>query len=107
VAVVAATGRAQEKEPAKKEKEAGNYVKVEAKGKLATGIMAIGGETTGNTITTDAGTFELELDKKLQGQADKLARKNVIVTGTLYLKKRVTGTGARSIIKVTTLKEAK
>src|SRR5262245_52009533 len=106
VGVVAATGRA-DTEPAQKDKEPDSYLKVEAKGKLATGIMAIGGETTGRTITTPGGTFELEMDKKLGDQADKLNRKPVIVTGTLYLKKRVTGTGMRSIIKVTMLKEAK
>lgn len=100
-------GAAYQGEPAKKAQPKGNYVKVEAKGKLATGIMAIGGETTGTTLTTDAGTFELELDKKLSGQAEKLSRKTVVVTGALYLKKRVTGAGARSIIKVATLKEAR
>src|SRR5262245_59347270 len=95
-AAVALTGRA-DAQPAKKGDD--SYVKLEAKGKLQTGIMAIGGETTGTTITTSAGTFELELDKKLAAQAEKLNRKAVVVTGTLYLKKRLTGTGSRTIIK--------
>jgi hypothetical protein len=104
VAAVAGAGaRADDTDP---KKAAEVYVKVEAKGKLATGIMAIGGETTGVQLRAGAVTLELDLDKKLRGDADKLNGKVVIVTGTLYVKPGVTR-GARTIIKVATLKEAK
>jgi hypothetical protein len=104
LAVLAAPAGAQDKDkPARKDD---SYIKVEAKGKLMTGIMAIGGETTGVEIKTSAGNFELELDKKQMAQADKLNEKTVIVTGTLYVKKGVTR-GQRTIVKVQTLKEAK
>jgi hypothetical protein len=83
-----------------------SYVKVEARGKLQTGIMAIGGETTGIQIRTDAGAFELEIDAKQQGEAKKLAGKTVIVTGSLIIKPGVTR-GPRTIIKVATIKEAR
>lgn len=81
------------------------YIKLEAKGKLVTGIMAIGGETTGISISTSTASFELELDKKQAAEAEKLKGKMVIVTGTLVIKPGVTR-GPRTVIKVATLKEA-
>src|SRR5262245_34021973 len=102
--VLSAPAAAQDKDkPAKKDD---TYVKIEAKGKLETGVMAIGGETTGVVIRTSAGSFELDLDKKQREQGDKLNGKVVVITGTLYTKKGVTR-GVRTIVKVETLKEAK
>src|SRR5688572_13640749 len=89
-AVLSAPAAAQDKEKDKPAKKDGSYVKVEAKGKLETGVMAIGGETTGVVIRTTAGSFELDLDKKQREQGDKLNGKVVVVTGTLYTKKGVT-----------------
>jgi hypothetical protein len=103
VLALATAAAAQDAEP---KKVADSYVKIEAKGKLATGIMAIGGETTGVQLRTDAGTFELDIDKKVAESPDKWDGKTVIVTGTLYVKKGVTR-GQRTIVKVATLKEAK
>jgi len=91
--------------PVKKEKD-DSYIKLEAKGTLVTGIRAIGGETTGVMIRTSVGSFELELDKEQKKLSDKLSDRMVIVTGVLFLKPGVTR-GPRTIIRVTTLKEAK
>jgi hypothetical protein len=91
------------------EKKGGDagYLKIEAKGKITTGIVAIGGETTGTTITTPGGTFELDLSKNkdLQAQAEKLNGKTGIVTGTLAIRKGVE-IRQRFIVTVTTLKAA-
>src|SRR5262245_52794937 len=100
-AVVAAPGRADDKD---KKKADDSYVKVEAKGKLVTGVMAIGGETTGVLIRAGGLSLELDLDKKLKAEADKLKDKMVIVTGTLFIKPGVTR-GPRTLIKVATIKE--
>jgi hypothetical protein len=105
VAVLTAGAHAADKDAEPKKKE-DSYVKVEAKGKLQTGIMAIGGETTGIVLRTSAGSFELDLDARLRKQADKLNNKTVVVTGTLYTKPGVTR-GPRTIVKVATLKETK
>ncbi len=81
--------------------------KVEKTGKLKTGIVAIGGETTGTIVETKDGTFELDLgkDKELRAKAEKLSGKKVTVTGTLEVRKGVE-VKERKIIKVTELKEA-
>jgi hypothetical protein len=99
LAVVIHPTVAAEPEPTKKEKEAESYLKVEAKGKLRTGIMAIGGETTGTLITTPGGTFEVELPEKTD--ADKLNGKTVKITGSMYQRKGVEIRGVRTIIKAT------
>jgi hypothetical protein len=87
---------AAEPEP-KKEKEPDSYLKVEAKGKLRTGIMAIGGETTGAQITTPGGTFEVELPDKTDAEA--LNGKTVRITGEMYLRKGVEIRGVRTILR--------
>lgn len=102
--VVAVQARPDDTEP-KKGKDAESYLKVEAKGKLQTGIVAIGGETTGSLITTPGGTFEVELPRGTD--ADKLNGKTVILTGTIYQRKGVEIRGVRTIIKVEKLKEVK
>lgn len=72
------------------DKKADSYIKVQARGKLETGIMAIGGETTGTLLRTKDGTLELDLAKnKLGDAAEKLNGKDVIVTGTLSIRKGV------------------
>jgi hypothetical protein len=82
---------------------------IEVAGKLETGIMAIGGETTGTTVTTaDKKTYELDLhgDKALTKAADGLNGKQVVVTGKLTVKAGVE-IGERRIIRVETLAAAK
>jgi hypothetical protein len=104
VVLLPAAAQDKEKDKAKKDD---TYIKVEVKGTLKTGIVAIGGETTGNAISAGGGSFEVELDKKQSEQAEKLSGKTVIVTGTIYFKKGVTVRGMRTIIKADSLKEAK
>src|SRR4051812_21351718 len=67
------------------------YVKVEIKGKLQTGVMAIGGESTGIVITADGARFELDLGKNKEWHelADKLNGKTALVTGNLATRKGV------------------
>lgn len=86
-------------------KEPGSYVKVEIKGKLATGVVAIGGETTGTTITAGDITWDLDFgeNKELAVQAEKLDGKTVVVTGTARQVRGVTR-GPRIVVTVATLK---
>lgn len=74
-------------------------------GQLETGIMAIGGETTGTRITIDKqGSYELDLsaNEKLEKAAQELNGKQVKVTGNLAIKDGVE-IKQRRIIKVDTL----
>src|SRR5262245_2379244 len=82
--------------------------KVEMTGKLRTGIVAIGGETTGTGIQTKKGTFELDLgkNKELRQKAENLNGKTVKVTGSLVIRKGV-AVKVRKIITVARLEEAK
>lgn len=84
------------------------FIKVEARGVLKTGIVAIGGETTGTILTTPAGTLELDFAKKrdLQLLAEKLDGKEVVVTGALTIRKGVE-VRQRLIVAVQKLKAAK
>lgn len=86
---------------------AGDYIKVEIKGTLETGLMAIGGETTGTVIRVNDVTWELDFggSKELQESATKLNKKTVLLTGT-YQKIKGVEIRERHIIKVATLKPA-
>jgi hypothetical protein len=78
---------------------------VEVAGKLQTGMMAIGGETTGTILSVpDQGTFELDVkgNEELEKAVDSLKGKMVKVTGTLTVKEGVE-IRERRIIKVDTL----
>ncbi len=83
------------------------YIKVEVRGTLKTGIMAIGGETTGTIITTPHGTLELDFGKKkeLRELAGKLNGKEAVARGTLQVRKGV-AIKQRLIVAVTDLKAA-
>ena len=63
-------------------------IDVVVRGTLRTGIMAIGGESTGTTITARGATWELDLrqDKALRAKADALAGRRVILRGSLEVK---------------------
>ncbi len=82
-------------------------ITVEIKGKLNTGVFAIGGETTGTTITASGLTFELDFGEqsKLSRQAEGLDGQTVIVKGTLEGKPGVE-IPLRYIVTVTSLKAA-
>ena len=83
------------------------YIKVEVKGRLETGIVAIGGETTGRVIHVGKVTWELDLkgNKELETLAEQLNGKDVLLTG-LY--RRVSGVEIRErhIVTVESLKAA-
>ncbi len=77
---------------------------VECHGRLRTGLVAIGGETTGTTITVNRVVWELRLrDEADREFAEKHNKEPVIVTGTL---RKVAGVEekVRWIIDVKTLK---
>jgi hypothetical protein len=103
--VVLALGQAGQNQKDAKDKD---VKKMELTGKLRTGIVAIGGETTGTILETKKGTFELELGKQmeLRQKAEKLNGKNVTVVGKLEIRKGVE-VKERRIITVTSLEEAK
>ncbi|MDA1014885.1 MAG: hypothetical protein O3A00_10595 [Planctomycetota bacterium] len=67
------------------------YIKVEVKGILSNEVLAIGGETTGQTITSRGVRWELDLAKNaaLQKTAAQLHGKVVVVTGQLHVKRGV------------------
>lgn len=83
------------------------FVKVEVQGRLQHGVFAIGGETTGTTISADKITLELDLqdNQELLKTAEQLNGKLVAVTGQLY---QINGPerGPRWIVKVKTLQAA-
>ena len=88
-------------------KKPDEYVKVEFKGKLNSGVVAIGGETTGVVITARGITWELDFgrDAEIRKQADALNGKTVIVTGQLSVKRGVE-IPRRWIVAVDSLKNA-
>ncbi len=76
-------------------------------GTLRTGLVAIGGETTGTTITANGITWELEFGKHamLRDQAEKLDGKKIVVMGTLERRAGVE-VPERWIVTVSKLKKA-
>ena len=87
---------------------ADEFVKVQIRGKLATGVVAIGGETTGTIITSGNIAWELAFDEKggLNQQATKLHRKTVTVTGTLQRRSGVE-VKDRWIVKVSKMTDSR
>ena len=83
------------------------YIKVEVQGKLNSQVMAIGGETTGVTITANGVSWELELgdQRDLRRAAEQLHDKFVVVKGRLTLKQGVE-IRQRWIVKVNSLVDA-
>jgi len=83
------------------------HIKVEIRGVLKSGIVAIGGETTGVTITANKVTWELDFSqaKDLQKLATELNGKTVDVTGK-YIRKPGVEIRERHIVVVETLKAA-
>ena len=81
------------------------FVNVEIRGKLETGIAAIGGETTGVRIQADGISMELDLraQPELSKQLDKLNGKLVHVSGQLTVRQGVE-TGKRQVVIVKSLK---
>jgi hypothetical protein len=82
-------------------------IDVVVRGTLRTGIMAIGGESTGTTVTARGATWELDLRGRpeLASRADSLAGRRVVVTGSLEARPAV-ARGQRWILTVKTLEAA-
>ena len=81
---------------------------IEVRGKLTTGIMAIGGETTGIIVATEKGTWELDLGsgEELLKLAGILNGKVVVVRGASERREGVE-IKERHIIKVAGLEASK
>lgn len=80
------------------------YVRVEVRGTLNTGIMAIGGETTGTIISAGDVVWELEIppESELAHGLETLNGAEVIVTGR-YREKRGVEVPLRHIVTVDAL----
>jgi hypothetical protein len=100
LAMVSALGLAEDKPPE-------DSIQVEVHGTLETGIVAIGGETTGTVIRSGNVTWELDLggDPKLAALAEKLNKQKVVVSGA-YFKKQGVEIPERHIVKVKSLQAA-
>jgi len=85
----------------------GDYIKVEIRGTLRAGMMAIGGETTGTVITARGATWELDLKGVTQGRqkAESLDGRAVLVKGALEIRPGVERR-ERAIVTVTSLEPA-
>lgn len=79
-------------------------IEVVVRGTLRTGIMAIGAETTGTTITARGVTWELDLagDRRLAAKAESLSGRKVVVRGTLEVRRGVERR-QRHIVTVTSI----
>ena len=85
----------------------GDYIKVEVRGTLRSGMMAIGGETTGTVVAARGATWELDL-KGIPGglqKAESLDGRAVLVKGSLEIRPGVERR-QRAIVTVTSLEAA-
>jgi hypothetical protein len=91
----------------KADTRAPDTIKVEVTGTLTTGIMAIGGETTGTVIQAGNVIWELDFEQnaQLKARAKELSGKRVVVTGT-YRRGRGVEIAQREIVTVTSLTSA-
>jgi hypothetical protein len=83
----------------------GEYIEVTVLGTLKMGVMAIGAENTGVTITSGAVTWELDLEGSQRDIASKLNGRRAIVSGELR-KEGGVEVKTRFIIKVRSIKPA-
>jgi hypothetical protein len=82
-------------------------IEVVVRGTLRTGMMAIGGETTGTTVNAKGATWELDFSGKpeLAARAESLTGRRVVVTGSLEVRAGVERR-QRWIVSVKTLEAA-
>jgi hypothetical protein len=87
--------------------DADDAIDVVVRGTLRTGIMAIGGETTGTTVTARGATWELDLRGRpeLASRAESLSGQRVVVAGSLEARPAV-ARRQRWILTVKTLEAA-
>jgi hypothetical protein len=85
----------------------GGSIDVEVVGVVRTGVMAIGGESTGTTVSALGFTWELDLagNKALVELTERSDGKPLLVKGTLTVRKGVER-GRRVIVVVSELKPA-
>ena len=102
LSMVAMTGQAADEPPQ------ADYVKVEIRGTLQTGVIVIGGETTGIVVRSGGSAWELDLggDAELKKRAEQLDGKIVVVTG-IYRRQKGVEVRERHIVAVATLVAAK
>lgn len=84
-----------------------DFVRIEMEGKLRTGVVAIGGETTGVELTANGMTFEVALGSEaLQRRAQGLDGQRVRLHGTL---RQIEGVerGTRWIVTADSLEDAR
>jgi hypothetical protein len=84
--------------------DAGDYVRVEVRGTLLAGMVAIGGETTGILIRARGASWELDLGRIPDGpaRAASLDGRTVVVKGTLEVRRGVERR-ERTVVTVTSL----
>jgi hypothetical protein len=82
-------------------------IEVVVRGTVRTGMMAIGGETTGVTIAARGATWELDLSKDpaLRAKADALSGGRAVVRGSLEVRPGVERR-QRWIVTVTAIEPA-
>lgn len=83
----------------------GDYIDVTMRGTLRVGVMAIGAETTGVTLTAGTVTWELDLDDRQREIAGRLDGRRAIVSGELGNARGVE-IRSRYIVKVRSIKKA-
>ena len=85
----------------------GDYVKVEVRGTLRAGMVAIGGETTGTLIRARGARWELDLSQLRDGpaRAAALDGRTVVVKGSLEVRPGVERR-ERTVVTVTSLEPA-
>jgi hypothetical protein len=85
-----------------------DYVKVEIRGTLTTGVIAIGGETTGIVVRSGGSAWELDLagDAELKKKAEQLDKQTVVVTGD-YRRQKGVEVPERHIVRVKSLEAAR
>lgn len=81
-----------------------DYIKVEIRGKLSTGVLAIGGETTGITISSRGINWELDFsgNPTVRKNVGALNGKTVVVSGELSVSQGVERK-TRWIVKVSSI----
>lgn len=99
--VVVASVLAQDRRTPRGAEQPREFVQVTIQGTLETGIVAIGGETTGTTITAEGMKFELDLSRnpQLAQQAEQLNGKPALLSGRLTRRPGVE-IGERWIVRV-------
>ena len=83
-------------------------VRVEIVGRLTTGLVALGGETTGLAVSAKGLSWELDvgLSEELRKKADGLSGQVVVAKGTLEPRTGVELRRQRLIVRVTSLEKA-